>query len=114
MSNKRKFAKAAFWCLLAFGSIAGVPIDPQDIEDTLRVMNETKIEVILEKGDSPPDLPPLTIEGPSRSGSPTSAIGAAQLSRARKRWEPGTKSQERRRCGTNLDHSFHCEPKLNA
>lgn len=58
-------------CLLAFGSCAGGPIDPQDIEDTLRVMNETKIEVILEKGDSPPDLPPLVIapgseiEGPS-------------------------------------------------
>lgn len=51
-------------CLLAFGSCAGGPIDPQDIEDTLRVMNETKIEVILEKGDSPLDLPPLTTEAP--------------------------------------------------
>jgi len=56
VSKKRTFAKAVFWCLLAFGTLGGSPIDPQDIEDTLRIMNETKIEVVLEKGDSPPDF----------------------------------------------------------
>ncbi|HKV49497.1 MAG TPA: hypothetical protein VJN69_15490 [Candidatus Acidoferrales bacterium] len=68
MSKKRRFAKVVFWCLLAFGTIAGSPIDPQDIEDTLRIMNETKIEVVLEKGDPPPDLPPLLIDAGSEIG----------------------------------------------
>ena len=62
MSKKRRVAKVVFWCLLAFGTIAGSPIDPQDIEDTLRIMNETKIEVVLEKGDPPPDLPPFVMK----------------------------------------------------
>jgi hypothetical protein len=84
VSKKRTFASIAFWCLLAFGSIAGGPIDPQDIEDTIRVMNEAKIEVVLEKGDWPPVLPPPLSKLHSQSGTKTSAVGAAQLSPTRK------------------------------
>ena len=54
MSKKRKLRLAIFWGLLGLCIGFGGPYDPRQTEDIIRIMNETKIEVVLEKAD-PPD-----------------------------------------------------------
>jgi len=77
-------------CLLAFGSCAAGPIDPQDIEDTLRVMNERRSRSYLKRAIRRPicrpslSLPDRKSKVRPHSGTRTSAIGAAQLSPTRK------------------------------
>jgi hypothetical protein len=68
MAKRRRLRVAIFWLMLAGGTILGGPFDPKEIEDILRIMNEANVEVVLEKGDSPPskyeipvyELEPLT------------------------------------------------------
>jgi hypothetical protein len=54
VSNKKKLRLGIFWLLLGVASSFGARIDPQQIEDLLRIMNRPKVEVVLKKGDSPP------------------------------------------------------------
>ncbi|HTZ75927.1 MAG TPA: hypothetical protein VMB47_18565 [Candidatus Aquilonibacter sp.] len=51
---KRKLLTVIFWGLLGLGVGSG-PYDPKKTEDMARIMNETKIEIVLEKADGPPD-----------------------------------------------------------
>ena len=46
LSIKRKWLKVSLLLMLAFASFAA-PMNPQEIEDLLRVMNETRIESSL-------------------------------------------------------------------
>jgi len=51
MSMKRKWLKAIFLVMLASGCYFGV--NPKEIEDLLRIMNETKVEVTIpDEGDN--------------------------------------------------------------
>jgi hypothetical protein len=51
----RKVRAVIFWLLLGLGVGLGAPYDPKQTEDIVRIMNETKVEVVLEKGDGPPE-----------------------------------------------------------
>jgi hypothetical protein len=51
----RKVQAVTFWAFLALGVGLGAPYDPRQTEDIVRIMNETKIEVVLEKDDGPPE-----------------------------------------------------------
>lgn len=53
-----------FWALLGLGVGLGAPYDPKQTEDIVRIMNEIKIEVVLEKGEGPPEgseMEPVTV-----------------------------------------------------
>lgn len=59
----RKLRAAIFWGLLALG-VGGTSYDPRQTEDIVRIMNETKIEVVLENGEGPPEgyeLEPIAV-----------------------------------------------------
>lgn len=51
----RKLRMIIFWMFLGLGFGLGGPYDPKQTDDIVRIMNETKIEVVLDKGDGPPD-----------------------------------------------------------
>jgi hypothetical protein len=53
VSNRGKLRLAVFWVFLGVATIFGAVIDPEQIEGILRIMNPPKVEVVLEKGDSP-------------------------------------------------------------
>ncbi len=53
---KRKLRGVIFWALLGLGVGLGAPYDPKKTDDIVRIMNETKIEIVLEKAGSPPDF----------------------------------------------------------
>jgi hypothetical protein len=55
----RKVRVVLFWILLGLATGFGAPYDPKQTEDIVRIMNETKVEVVLEKGDGPPAGDPL-------------------------------------------------------
>jgi len=63
---KRKWLKALFLVMIAAASFGGLWMNPKEIEDTLHIMNQTKIEFTLpddsHKGEG---LPPLDISKPS-------------------------------------------------
>jgi hypothetical protein len=48
-----KLRRVLLWSTLAMGSLFGGPMNPKEIEDLMRIMNQTKIEVTItdEKGD---------------------------------------------------------------
>lgn len=47
MSNKRKFLKVFLCLFLGASSMFGGTMDPKQIEEHLRIMNETRIEVVI-------------------------------------------------------------------
>jgi hypothetical protein len=57
MSLKRKWLKALLMLMIA-GAAAFGPVNPQEIEDLMRIMNQTRIEFTLAdetpKGDGNP------------------------------------------------------------
>jgi hypothetical protein len=49
---KRKWLKAFFLMMMSGASFVGAKMNPQEIEDLLHIMNETKVEfTIPDKGD---------------------------------------------------------------
>jgi hypothetical protein len=76
-------AAVVFWGLLSFGMFAGGPIDPQDIEDTLRIMNEAKVEVVVEKRGPPNDLTGFVRDIPAAAGEPREATDTGKQSSRR-------------------------------
>lgn len=83
MWKKRKMAAAVFWGLLSFGMFAGGPIDPQDIEDTLRIMNETQVEVVVEKSDPPNDRTGFVTDICAAAGEPRAEADTREQSLGR-------------------------------
>ena len=51
----RRVRMVIFWAFLALGVGLGAPYDPKKTEDIVRIINETKVEVVLEKGEGPPE-----------------------------------------------------------
>ena len=49
---KNKLRQIFLLCVLAFGSIIGVPINPRDVEELLAGMNQAKEKTIQESSDS--------------------------------------------------------------
>jgi hypothetical protein len=43
MSFRSRFGKAVFCAMLAFSSIAGAPMRPDEVEELMHKMNETKV-----------------------------------------------------------------------
>jgi hypothetical protein len=66
----RKLRTAIFWAVLALGVGLGAPYDPKKTEEIVRIMNTTKIEVVLEKGDPAPDFDAMmeAVERKERQG----------------------------------------------
>ena len=54
MALKHSLAKVLIFAVLNFGAMVGVPIDPEEIEKLMNVMNQTRIESVVKK-DDPPD-----------------------------------------------------------
>jgi hypothetical protein len=54
LSMKRKWLRAVFLLMLAASTFAG-PMNPQEIEDLLHVMNETKVEFTVPNEDDKGD-----------------------------------------------------------
>jgi len=53
MSLKRTLARLLVFGILQFGALAGVPMDPQKIEQLMNVMHRTRIEHVVKKDDPP-------------------------------------------------------------
>ncbi len=47
MADKRKLRALVLGAFLAFGSMAGARVRPEDIENLLRTMRQTKIEYVV-------------------------------------------------------------------
>jgi hypothetical protein len=47
MSMKPKWLRIVFLVIMAFATFGGSPVNPQEIEDLLHTMNETKIEFTI-------------------------------------------------------------------
>jgi hypothetical protein len=60
VSWKGKLRKLLFLAMLGMGGLMGATINPKEIEDLMRIMNQTQIEVIVteKKGDSDGKLSP--------------------------------------------------------
>lgn len=46
---KNKLRRLCLLFALGFGALAGVPMDPQEVEELLDTMNQTKIELVIQK-----------------------------------------------------------------
>jgi hypothetical protein len=57
MSSKGKLRTAMFWIFLGAAQMMGAPINPKEIENILHVMNQQKVEVVIEKADPNSPLP---------------------------------------------------------
>lgn len=53
MLFRKTLAKALVFAILQFGALAGVPMNPQQIEELMNVMHRTKIEYVVKKDDPP-------------------------------------------------------------
>jgi hypothetical protein len=58
-----KLRKLLFLMMLGFGTAMGAPIDPKEIEDTLRLMNGPQVELVLPAKDEPKPPPPHLTDG---------------------------------------------------
>jgi len=57
MSARAKIRTAIFGVLLGVAQMVGAPIDPHEIEEVQHVMNQPKVEVVIEKSDANKPLP---------------------------------------------------------
>jgi len=48
-----KLCKAVFLIFLGMGTALGAAVDPKEIEETLRLMNQSQIELTLPSKDEP-------------------------------------------------------------
>jgi hypothetical protein len=59
MSMKPRWLRVIFLMMLAGACFAGVNVNPKEIEDLMRIMNETKVEFTIpdedDNGDGGPD-----------------------------------------------------------
>ncbi|HXA17800.1 MAG TPA: hypothetical protein VN380_12460 [Thermoanaerobaculia bacterium] len=53
MFSRKSLAKLFIFAFLQFGALAGVPMTPQQIEELMNVMHQTKIEYVVKKDDPP-------------------------------------------------------------
>jgi hypothetical protein len=44
---KSKLRRLCLFFILGFGALAGVPMDPKEIEELLHTMNQTKVELTI-------------------------------------------------------------------
>jgi hypothetical protein len=51
MSMKRRWLRAIFLMMLAGACLAGVNVNPKEIEDLMHIMNETKVEFTIPDED---------------------------------------------------------------
>lgn len=49
---KTKLLKIFMLCVLAFGSLIGIPFNPKDVEEMLAGMNQAKESTLEERGDN--------------------------------------------------------------
>ena len=52
---KDKFRKVLLFAMLATGGFMGATMNPKEIEDLLRIMNQTQVELILKEESSDGD-----------------------------------------------------------
>lgn len=60
MSWKDKLRKVLFLAMLGMGGVLGATMNPKEIEDLMRLMNQTQIEVVVKQksGDGDQKISP--------------------------------------------------------
>jgi len=53
MRFRNRLAKVLVFAILQFGALAGIPMDPEQIEKLMNVMHRTKVEYVVKKDDPP-------------------------------------------------------------
>lgn len=53
MSIRKLLARVLISGILQLGALAGVPMDPEQIQKLMGVMHRTKVELVVKKDDPP-------------------------------------------------------------
>lgn len=64
MSWKGKLRKLLLLAMLGMGGVMGATMNPKEIEDLMRIMNQTQVEVVVKQDSDDGDCK-LDLDGPS-------------------------------------------------